>query len=105
MSDTALKNARMSDELERTLIHDAIIAESLSGHASGSRWLRLKVRLAAFGAPSARCCTTWTPAVASTPWSPPTTEPDSGYEKNASIAGVFLCLAIPGDQTSMSATR
>ncbi|MGS1010678.1 XRE family transcriptional regulator [Achromobacter anxifer] len=49
MSDNALKNARMSDELERTLIHDAIIAESLSGHASGSRWLRLKVRLASFG--------------------------------------------------------
>ena len=49
MSDTALKTARMSDELERTLIHDAIIAESLSGHASASRWLRLKVRLAAFG--------------------------------------------------------
>ncbi|WP_447920557.1 XRE family transcriptional regulator [Achromobacter aegrifaciens] len=49
MSDNALKNARMSDELERTLIRDAVIAESLSGHTAGSGWLRLKVRLASFG--------------------------------------------------------
>ncbi|CAB3923447.1 XRE family transcriptional regulator [Achromobacter anxifer] len=49
MSDTALKNARMSDELERTLIEDAILAESLSGVSGRQGWRRLKVRLAAFG--------------------------------------------------------
>lgn len=49
MSDTALKNARMSDALERSLIREAIKAETLSGPAMGSRWLRLKVRIAAFG--------------------------------------------------------
>ncbi|MRT32804.1 XRE family transcriptional regulator, partial [Xylella fastidiosa subsp. multiplex] len=31
MSDTALKNARMSDALERSLIREAIKAETLSG--------------------------------------------------------------------------
>lgn len=49
MSDTALKNARMSDALERSLIREAIKAETLSGAPAGSRWLRLKVRIAAFG--------------------------------------------------------
>lgn len=49
MSDTALKNARMSDALERSLIREAIKAETLSVPSVGSRWLRLKVRLAALG--------------------------------------------------------
>lgn len=49
MSDTALKNARMSDALERSLIREAIKAETLSGPSVGSRWLRLKLRLAALG--------------------------------------------------------
>ena len=49
MSDTALKNARMSDELERSLIREAIKAETLSGPTARSRWLRLKLRMAALG--------------------------------------------------------
>ncbi|EHK63269.1 hypothetical protein [Achromobacter arsenitoxydans] len=49
MSDTALKNARMSDALERSLIREAIKAETLSGPTPRSAWLRLKVRLAALG--------------------------------------------------------
>ncbi|SEJ63635.1 MULTISPECIES: XRE family transcriptional regulator [unclassified Achromobacter] len=49
MSDTALKNARMSDALERSLIREAIKAETLSGSSTASRWLRLKVRMAGFG--------------------------------------------------------
>ncbi|KRA02280.1 MAG: XRE family transcriptional regulator [Achromobacter sp.] len=49
MSDTALKNARMSDALERSLIREAIKAETLSGPSAGSRWLRLKLRMAALG--------------------------------------------------------
>ncbi|HAP24893.1 XRE family transcriptional regulator [Achromobacter sp.] len=49
MSDTALKNARMSDALERSLIREAIKAETLSGPYAGSRWLRLKLRMAALG--------------------------------------------------------
>jgi len=49
MSDTALKNARMSDALERSLIREAIKAETLSGPHAGSRWLRLKLRMAALG--------------------------------------------------------
>lgn len=49
MSDTALKNARMSDALERSLIRGAIKAETLSGPTARSRWLRLKLRMAALG--------------------------------------------------------
>jgi hypothetical protein len=49
MSDTAMKNARMSDELERSLIRDAIEAESLSGPHGRGGWRRLKLRLAALG--------------------------------------------------------
>lgn len=49
MSDTALKNARMSDALERSLIREAVQAETLSGPVGRSGWLRLKLRLAAFG--------------------------------------------------------
>ncbi|CAB3728808.1 Uncharacterised protein [Achromobacter denitrificans] len=49
MSDTALKNARMSDELERSLIRDAIEAQALSGPRGRGGWRRLKVRLAALG--------------------------------------------------------
>lgn len=36
MSDTALKNARMSDALEQSLIREAIKAETLSGPFSRS---------------------------------------------------------------------
>jgi hypothetical protein len=49
MSDTALKNARMSDALERSLIREAVKAETLSGPFNRGMWLRLKVRLASFG--------------------------------------------------------
>ena len=49
MSDTAMKNARMSDELERSLIRDAIEAESLSGPHGRGGWRRLKLRLVALG--------------------------------------------------------
>ena len=38
MSDTALKNARMSDALERSLIREAIKAETLSGPFSRMGW-------------------------------------------------------------------
>ena len=49
MSDTALKNARMSDALERSLIREAIKAETLSGPFSRTSWRRLKLRLRRFG--------------------------------------------------------
>lgn len=49
MSDTALKNARMSDALERSLIREAVKAETLSGPFNRDLWLRLKVRVASFG--------------------------------------------------------
>ena len=49
MSDTALKNARMSDALERSLIREAINAETLSGPFSRTGWRRLKLRLRRFG--------------------------------------------------------
>lgn len=49
MSDTALKNARMSDALERSLIRDAIKAGTHAGGIVRKGWLRLKVRLIAFG--------------------------------------------------------
>lgn len=49
MSDTALKNARMSDALEQSLIREAIKAETLSGPFSGSGWRRLKLRMRRFG--------------------------------------------------------
>lgn len=49
MSDTALKNARMSDALEQSLIREAIKAETLSGPVSRSGWRRLKLRLRRFG--------------------------------------------------------
>lgn len=49
MSDTALKNARMSDALERSLIREAVKAETLSGPFNRGLWLRLKVRVASFG--------------------------------------------------------
>lgn len=49
MSDTALKNARMSDALERSLIREAIKAETSPGPSSRKGWLRLKLRLAALG--------------------------------------------------------
>ncbi|WZB76379.1 hypothetical protein WJ972_11785 [Achromobacter insuavis] len=65
MSDTALKNARMSDALERSLIREAIKAETLSGPFSRMGWRRLNCACAAWAGPSAKCCTTWTPAAAS----------------------------------------
>jgi hypothetical protein len=49
MSDTALKNARMSDALERSLIREAVKAETLSGPFTRGTWLRLKTRLASWG--------------------------------------------------------
>ncbi|KOF53513.1 MULTISPECIES: hypothetical protein [unclassified Achromobacter] len=49
MSNTALKNARLSDSLEQSLIREAVKAESLSGPFSRRGWRRLKVRLARFG--------------------------------------------------------
>ncbi len=49
MSDTALKNARMSDALERSLIREAIKAETLSGPFSRMGWRRLKLRRYAGG--------------------------------------------------------
>ncbi|WAI86226.1 MULTISPECIES: XRE family transcriptional regulator [Achromobacter] len=49
MSDTALKNARMSDALERSLIREAVKAETLSGPFNRDLWLRLKVRVSSFG--------------------------------------------------------
>lgn len=49
MSDTALKNARMSDALERSLISEAVKAETLSGPFTRGAWLRLKLRLASWG--------------------------------------------------------
>ena len=49
MSDTALKNARMSDALERSLIREAIKAETLSGPFSRTGWRRLKLPLRRFG--------------------------------------------------------
>ncbi|EFF74479.1 hypothetical protein HMPREF0004_4153 [Achromobacter piechaudii ATCC 43553] len=49
MSDTALKNARMSDALERSLIREAVKAETLSGPFKRGLWLRLKLRMAALG--------------------------------------------------------
>lgn len=49
MSDTALKNARMSDALERSLIREAVKAETLSGPLNRSTWLRLKLRMASLG--------------------------------------------------------
>jgi hypothetical protein len=49
MSDTALKNARMSDALEQSLIREAIKAETLSGPFSRSGWRRLKLRMRRFG--------------------------------------------------------
>ncbi|KNE29267.1 hypothetical protein [Achromobacter spanius] len=49
MSDTALKNARMSDALERSLIREAVKAETLSSPFNRGLWLRLKVRVSSFG--------------------------------------------------------
>ena len=50
MSDATLKHARMSDELERTLIEEAIQAQALSDGPFGRQaWRRLKLRMAAFG--------------------------------------------------------
>ncbi|WYX36145.1 hypothetical protein WJ966_03855 [Achromobacter xylosoxidans] len=65
MSDTALKNARMSDALEQSLIREAIKAETLSGPFSRSGWRRSSCACAGSAAPSVKCCTTWTPAAAS----------------------------------------
>lgn len=50
MSDATLKHARMSDELERALIQEAIQAQALSDRPFGRQaWRRLKLRMAAFG--------------------------------------------------------
>ena len=50
MSDATLKHARMSDELERALIQEAIQAQALSDGPFGRQaWRRLKLRMAAFG--------------------------------------------------------
>jgi hypothetical protein len=49
MSDTALKNARMSDALERSLIREAVKAETVSSPFARGSWLRLKARLAVWG--------------------------------------------------------
>ncbi|MGY6270223.1 XRE family transcriptional regulator [Achromobacter denitrificans] len=49
MSDTALKNARMSDALEQSLIREAIDAQALAGPNGSGGWRRLKLRLAAWG--------------------------------------------------------
>ncbi|AZS80308.1 XRE family transcriptional regulator [Achromobacter spanius] len=49
MSDTALKNARMSDALERSLIREAVKAETLSSPFNRGMWLRLKLRVSSFG--------------------------------------------------------
>ena len=62
MSDATLKHARMSDELERALIQEAIQAQALSDGPFGRQaWRRLKLRMAASAAPWARCCMTWMP--------------------------------------------
>ena len=51
MSDATLKHARMSDELERTLIEEAIQAQALSDGPFGRQaWRRLKLRMAFGGA-------------------------------------------------------
>ncbi|KAG1059053.1 hypothetical protein G6F40_018204 [Rhizopus arrhizus] len=49
MSDTALKNARMSDALARSLIREAVKAETLAGTFTRGTWRRLKTRLASWG--------------------------------------------------------
>lgn len=48
MSDTTLKNARMSDGLERSLIREAIQAESQNASLLRNGWRRLKVRTLGF---------------------------------------------------------
>ena len=49
MSDATLKHARMSDELERALIQEAIQAQALSDGPFDAIRRRLKLRMAAFG--------------------------------------------------------
>ncbi len=48
MSDTTLKNARMSDGLERSLIREAIQSEASNASVIRSVWRRLKVRATGF---------------------------------------------------------